>query len=362
MKGRLIILILMVIGCLTAAAQPVREKQTDSYRELYIRRGDTVAFVLHHLQKPIHYRWRRSGWWNDANIFEALLDHQRLAQKTDTVGCRRIFIHNKRHGRGGFKNYFNDDNAWWALAWIKAYDLYGDKKYLSIAEGIFDDMVNNGYDKLCAGGIVWNKNVRYKNAITNELFIVLGARLCQRQTDSARRNYYRSWAVQDYEWLKNSTMINDQRLINDGLDSNCNNNQATTWTYNQGVILGGLKELYLITSDSMYLHTALKIAYSAMQHLSDNNQILIEPCGDNCSMDGVQFKGIFIRYLSDLNTVLHDKKIQRFIQLNADSAWDKAQDRRHLFDYKWQGPYRRWSGAATGTALDLFNAACGIYY
>ena len=42
-------------------------------------------------------------------------------------------------------------------------------------------------------------------------------------------------------------MLNSQWLFNDGLTSACVNNNSTTWTYNQGVILGGLVNLYEIT-------------------------------------------------------------------------------------------------------------------
>ena len=39
------------------------------------------------------------------------------------------------------------------------------------------------------------------------------------------------------------------RLVNDGLTAGCANNGGTTWTYNQGVILGGLAALHELTGD-----------------------------------------------------------------------------------------------------------------
>jgi len=60
---------------------------------------------------------------------------------------------------------------------------------------------------------------------------------------------YRAWALREWEWLRASGMIGPSGLINDGLTADCANNGGTTWTYNQGVILGGLAALHAIRSE-----------------------------------------------------------------------------------------------------------------
>lgn len=90
-------------------------------------------------------------------------------------------------------------------------------------------------------------------------------------------------------------MINENNLINDGLDINsdgsCTNNGDTEWSYNQGVILGGLVELSRATGDSGYLSEATSIAEAAIEALSEDG-ILHESCEPNdCGADGSQFKG-----------------------------------------------------------------------
>ena len=57
-------------------------------------------------------------------------------------------------------------------------------------------------------------------------------------------------------------------LVNDGLTADCANNGGTTWTYNQGVIIGGLAVLYEITGDDAYLGQAETIAAAALRDLT----------------------------------------------------------------------------------------------
>jgi predicted alpha-1,6-mannanase (GH76 family) len=73
-------------------------------------------------------------------------------------------------------------------------------------------------------------------------------------------------------------MINKSDLINDGLNSRCANNHATTWTYNQGVILAGLAQLYRATKNSGLLHTAGRIAKAAISHLTIGGVLLRPLC------------------------------------------------------------------------------------
>lgn len=322
---------------------------------LYLHRGDTISAALHRIEH-IDGLWQNRGWWNNANIFEATLDHQRLTGERDARWCHHIFSANKLRFHGRFQNDYYDDSGWWALAWVKAYDLYHDKAYLKTAQHIFAEMQATGYDTICGGGMVWHHTKRYKNAITNELYIALAARLATRAADSTDRAYYLLHALAGWAWLRSSGMMNEKHLFNDGLDSNCRNNKGIVWSYNQGVILGGLTELYHLTGDTILLYTARQIAESAIIQLSDSNGILAEPLHRR-NHDLVQFEGIFVRYLGELNMTLHDAHITSWLRHNADTAWMKAQSPDHLFDCFWQGPYQEWTASSTGVALDLMNAA-----
>jgi predicted alpha-1,6-mannanase (GH76 family) len=160
---------------------------------------------------------------------------------------------------GGFLNKYYDDEGWWALAWIDAYDWTHNPDYLNMASSIFDDMTG-GWDDHCGGGIWWSRDRTYKNAIANELFLSVASHLANRVTDPDEKAQLLAWADSEWQWFSQSGLINQDNLINDGLNSNCQNNGQTTWTYNQGVILGGLVELYQQDQDPSLLETAQTIA------------------------------------------------------------------------------------------------------
>ena len=87
-------------------------------------------------------------------------------------------------GFPGFLNKYYDDEGWWALAWIDAYDLTHEKRYLAMSQSIFDDMAG-GWDEACCGGIWWSKDRKYKNEIANELFLSVAAHLANRVAERA---------------------------------------------------------------------------------------------------------------------------------------------------------------------------------
>ncbi|MDB5284251.1 MAG: coagulation factor 5/8 type domain protein [Bacteroidota bacterium] len=349
-----LLLLIALVGLTGCKKYSINSKHTG---ELYLDHATDIAVALQGIQKSGTHLWQKAGWWNAANIMEALIDYSKLSGNAVSGSCRQIFNANKGALDGGFKNRSYDDCAWWALAWIKAYDQYGDKEYLEIAEDIFAYMKAGGWDNNCNGGMAWQNTVRYKNAITNELFILLAARLAVRQSETYQKAYYLEWALRGWNWLDASGMLNADNLYNDGLDKNCNNNGEQTWTYNQGVILAALKEIYGLTADPQYLQRARPIAFACMTKLSDPDSILTEPCGRNFGEDAGQFKGIYIKFLSELNTVLKDPQIKQYIIHNATTAWANAQNNQHLFDGLWQGSYLNWQGSTTGAALDLMNAA-----
>jgi hypothetical protein len=241
-------------------------------------------------------------------------------------------------------NYFiddwgYDDQAWWANAWVRAYDETGELHYLDMARFIFSDMVNAWDDGACGGGVVWDRTRAYRNAITSELFILLAANLHNRTGEPV----YLDWAKYVWAWFQGSGMINAQNLVNDGLTPSCANNGQTTWTYNQGVILAALVELYQATSDRSYLEVAERIADAATTLLVDAQGVLREPCEQAgiCNDDQSTFKGIFQRYLMRLYEVTGKPAYGAFLLKNARAVWRNARGPNDALGISWSGPFDR---------------------
>src|SRR5262249_6149062 len=220
--------------------------------------------------------------------------------------------------------------------------------------------MTNGWDEsTCGGGVWWAKAGSYKNAVTNELFLSVAAHLANRVSDPELQATYVDWANREWQWFSQSGMINAQHLINDGLTTNCQNNGQTTWTYNQGVILGGLAELYQQNPDPSLRQATQNIAWATINQLADANGILHESCEPTCNGDRVQFKGIFVRNLMALNDAFPDDQYVQFVRANADSIWNQDQGPDYEFGQVWSGPFNSDTNSAASqtAALDAIIAA-----
>ncbi len=296
--------------------------------------------------------WRTTGWWNAGNAVTVLSRYTALSRSKEFRSAIAKTFELNSHGK--FLNQYYDDEGWWALAWIDTYAWSHDARYLNMAEQIFSDMTT-GWDDTCGGGIWWKKDRHYKNAIANELFLSVAANLATVSRDPKQRASSADWAKREWQWFASSGMINSRNLVNDGLTSACQNNQRNTWSYNQGVILGGLAALSKLESDPKLLETAHAIAAAAITHLSDPAGILHDTCEPKCGADGVQFKGIFARNLAILNSAAPDPQYRTFLETNAASIW-RNQDAEHRFGVVWSGP-SEVNAAAQVSAVDALVAA-----
>jgi predicted alpha-1,6-mannanase (GH76 family) len=305
--------------------------------------------------------WKDTGFWNSANALNALIDYMALTKSRSYLNVVANTFDKLKSNN--FINDYYDDVGWWALTWINAYDLTKDARHLDMAKTIFQHMTG-GWDDVCSGGLYWQNDHSdghghspYKNAIPNELFLTIAVRLYQRTGTQA----YLTWATREWAWFQKSGMINSRHLVNDGLDTNCKNDGNPTFTYNQGVILGGLADLTSATRDASYITTAHEIANAAIKTLVDANGVLTEVTvkGDPGS-DLPQFKGVFIRNLGYLFSFDRQPNYMSFIQNSAQSLVQKNRSFTNQFGYFWSGPVDKMDPARQTSALDALNAAMRV--
>jgi predicted alpha-1,6-mannanase (GH76 family) len=302
--------------------------------------------------------WNTEGWWNAANSLTILVDSSRLLH---TARHREVINHTySKYAPVQFLiNKYYDDEGWWGLAWVDAYDLTGDRDYLKTAAVIFHDMTT-GWDDTCGGGLWWTKDRKYKNAIANQLFLSLAAHLANRASDPAQRDEYAHWATREWAWFQNSGMIESDHLISDGLDGQCRDNHGRKWTYNQGVVLGALAELSRLPDQSGVVQLAEPIADAAIAKMADSSLILHETCEPQCGEDGTQFKGIFVRNLALLYLRDPNPDYARFIAANAESVLKNSQTPDHSLGLVWSGPPGATNAVSQTSAMDVLVAALSI--
>ncbi|EPS25666.1 putative alpha-1,6-mannanase [Penicillium oxalicum 114-2] len=363
---------LIVVGCIqpecvTADDDPLR--------------AQTALDTLQTWYNTTSGLWDTCGWWNGANCMTVIAD---LAQVDSSVRERAAGVFQntlvkaqdynpnpgpenatqaRRQGGVNAADWLDsayDDDAWWALAWIAAYDITHDPTYLTLAQGIFSSLAKAWGTRCGNGGIYWMATSSYVNAVTNELFLSVAAHLANRASSDAEKEEYVQWAQKQWNWFVAQDFIGPNNTINDGLLDNCQNNNQSVWSYNQGVVLGGLVELNKAAPDQTYLEWANKIAVGAIEALADANLVIHDVCEPDCAPNATQFKGIFIRNLKMLHMVSPREIYRKVISSCAASIW--ANDRNDLNELgvDWAGPFASADASTHSSAMEALVAALSV--
>jgi len=153
-------------------------------------------------------------------------------------------------------------------------------------------------------------------------------------------------------------MLDEKYLVENGLNKQCEVSVGSYHTYNQGMILSALVELYNEKQDESLLDIAHKIAHATITNLVYENGILKDPKEPNLNGDATQFKGIFMRHLGKLYSVSPKEEYKIFILKNADSIWSVARDQTtNKIGSVWNAPPQKTDASCQSSALDAFNAA-----
>ncbi|KAI0028458.1 Six-hairpin glycosidase [Vararia minispora EC-137] len=314
--------------------------------------------------------------WTDSNAVEDLHNLMLAASTTtwasvdDTSRIGRA-AENPSTDWGSIVAGSWDDSQWIILALWKVADYraaHGQDitPFMNAASQLYN-IVAGQWDDTCGGGVWWSSAHTYKNAVTNELFLLTSASGYLRTGNQTfLTNAQKVWA-----WLEGSGMRNSQGLWNDGLDFNtCQNNGQTTWTYNQGVIASGLGALYTATGNTTLLDQAEVTLDATIAHLTVNN-ILKESCDDasspNCDHNQQIFKGIWMKhvqyYLDNANDASRTAKYAPFLGSQSSAAFHFGKDAANDVGSVWYAPDQGgsiFSPEATTSGLACFVSAAKV--
>lgn len=304
--------------------------------------------------------WDQDDWWTSANQLETVIDYSRETGEGDYVPqIDNTFTKNAASDFDRFGYY--DDDGWWAMAWIKAYDLSHQTKYLDMAKRIFLRMAG-GWSEQCGGGIYWASakagapGLKNKNAIPNSLFLQVAAKLHLRTPGDSGVGSYIYWADREWNWFKGTGMIGADSRVVDGLNdlTQCKPS-GPVFTYNQGVLVGALVDLAAAKNDASLLDQAAAIADATMKTMADANGTLKEtPCGgDICT----QFKGVFMRNLAQLYRVRPSAMLAQYMVHQSDVLWNDNKNDKDEFGYEWHLPFDKATASRQSSALDALVAA-----
>ncbi|KAB5591563.1 hypothetical protein CTheo_4992 [Ceratobasidium theobromae] len=184
-----------------------------------------------------------------------------------------------------------------------------------VGEGQTDD--DQGGTTSACDSVWWedtaSSNKPYKNAITNELFIVASTEAYLKTKEkSYLNNALATWNFSK-DKMQHGAGNSQEGLFSNGTSlPDCTNNNQETWTYNQGVILHGLRLLYKATGDHSYIDEALVMLDAAHKFkVKEGTDILAEGCdiSGTCNVNQVGFKGLFMQHLQYFLEVVNDPKI-----------------------------------------------------
>ena len=171
----LLALLTLTVAPAGSAAQPcsaLRLAQIDEQHEAACRALAAASALLGQYQDPGGERLFGSALaWIEANALESLADWALMSGGLAASESARVADRISAMLSGAFNNSNSrtachepecgayDDQGWWALAWLKSYELTGDTLYLLRAVEIFEYLAQPGAawdESVCDGGAWWS--------------------------------------------------------------------------------------------------------------------------------------------------------------------------------------------------------------
>ncbi|KAK3703315.1 hypothetical protein LTR37_014527 [Vermiconidia calcicola] len=260
------------------------------------------------------------------------------------------------------KSEGNDDQAFWAFASMAAAELKfpppqeGYPSYTEMAQNVLNQQIERWDADTCGGGLRWqiqslNVGYNYKNIASNGGFFHLAARLA-RYTGNEK---YVEQTEKMWDWISSSVLYHPGTpqgiRIYDGasVETGCKKPNAAQYSYNYGILIGGLAYIYNHTEDSKWLEPLHGIMNATFNIFFNPEKIMVEvgcePFDAGCTTDGLTFKSFTLRWLvlcAQLVPGTADK-IWPYITASAQAvARQCSGDSNDVCGYHWTDP--TWDG------------------
>lgn len=290
-------------------------------------------------------------YWPEAHGLDVLVDaYQRTKDDTYKNRIYDFYEGVKAKNGGRFYNNYYDDMGWHGMAHLRALEATGDTRYEASAKQLWEWIVA-GWNDYDGGGIPWNHDDteagRSKGVPSNGPAAIIAARRWQKYGESEIVNGQNNlvWLARIYGWMKENRVIQQSgRVFDDFSDTNGD------WTYNAGTFIGAALEYYKITGNKVYLNDAIKTADWTTSTLVNSTNKVLSDWAEQQDHDVNLFKGIFVRYLTQLirNPDLPETTRKRYVNFLKNSAqflWTKGSTKNPVILYGFH-----WWEAPTGTA------------
>ncbi|KAK9462313.1 glycoside hydrolase [Lipomyces oligophaga] len=304
------------------------------------------------------------SWSGNAQGLTVLADFATL-DFGDSVNLNLTHVYYKTYKKAltyheGLVTSSYEDEGWWALALIHAYDVTGTYEFLSTAESLFKN-IHNASDSVCGGGVWDTKAQANKSALANELYFTVAASLSNRGNNTTTQKKYYDIASSQWDWFKESGLINETGLITTSLSDSCLQTAVPSLSEIQGVLIGGLVEFVTAGANATeLLPIATSLALATITNLSVDG-ILQDSCEPFCDSNLVSSKGVFFRNLRYLYSSNIDdssaRTIKTYVLLNAETLWKYARySKNDTVGGDWTGPPSIGHGPNAGTQISAVDA------
>lgn len=289
-----------------------------------------------------------AGYWISALTVEALVDAAERTGERRYLDVVRAFV-DAQDRRGWLRDWF-DDEAWMAVALLRAHDATGDRALLDRAVALVDDVFRFAPDATCCGaapgGLWWDRRHTQKATASNAVPVIAAARLYERTGDAR----WLAHARDAYRWWYDH-MVDARGQVMDHVRPS---GEQVWWrfSYDGGALIGAALALHRATGEAGYVADARRLAgflVSAQTRATPVGAVLYD--GPTCDGDCDAFKGITHRHLAALAAVAPDVPgLAALLAADGEAAWAIARDpATGTFGVDWGAP----AGAVTSLAAQV---------